>query len=460
MQVTPIPLLEPSLSSAPSLPPGPRQWPVFQLLRWIRQPIPFMEACARQFGDCFTVRFPIAGQRIVFFSDPVAIKEIFTGDAENFRAGEANAIVRPVLGNNSLLVLDAAQHSRERRLMMPPFHGERMQVYGEEMRAIADRSIALWPIGISFPIHTAMQGITLDVILRTVFGLDESETLVQLRDRLMRLLSKATRPYLLLPWFQIDLGPYSPWGRQVRLKKDIDTLLFAIFAQRRAEGRAGREDILTMLLEARDEDGQPLSDQHLRDEMLTLLIAGHETTATSLSWIFSRILPRPDVIAKLRAELQAVVGTGPITPKHISQLEYLDATIKETLRLNPIVPLVGRRLQTPTRIGGRDRPAGVVAAPCIYLTHRRSDLWPEPEQFNPDRFLGKKPTPYEFFPFGGGVRYCLGAAFATYEMKIVLAEILLRTELHLAPGYTPQMIRRGITFAPSEGVPVVVTERR
>jgi len=419
-----------------------------------------MEACARQFGDCFTVRFPIAGQRIVFFSDPVAIKEIFTGDAENFRAGEANAIVRPVLGNNSLLVLDAAQHSRERRLMMPPFHGERMQVYGEEMRAIADRSIALWPIGISFPIHTAMQGITLDVILRTVFGLDESETLVQLRDRLMRLLSKATRPYLLLPWFQIDLGPYSPWGRQVRLKKDIDTLLFAIFAQRRAEGRAGREDILTMLLEARDEDGQPLSDQHLRDEMLTLLIAGHETTATSLSWIFSRILPRPDVIAKLRAELQAVVGTGPITPKHISQLEYLDATIKETLRLNPIVPLVGRRLQTPTRIGGRDRPAGVVAAPCIYLTHRRSDLWPEPEQFNPDRFLGKKPTPYEFFPFGGGVRYCLGAAFATYEMKIVLAEILLRTELHLAPGYTPQMIRRGITFAPSEGVPVVVTERR
>jgi cytochrome P450 len=418
-----------------------------------------MEECARQFGDCFTVRFPIAGQRIVFFSDPVAIKEIFTGDAENFRAGEANAIVRPVLGNNSLLVLDAAQHSRERRLMMPPFHGERMQVYGEAMRDIADRSIDTWPTTTLFPIHTAMQGITLDVILRTVFGLDESDTLVQLRDRLMRLLSKATRPYLLLPWFQIDLGPYSPWGRQVRLKKEIDTLLFAIFAQRRGEGPVGRQDILTMLLEARDEDGQPLSDQHLRDEMLTLLIAGHETTATSLSWIFSRILTRPDVMAKLRAELQAVVGTGPVTPKHINQLEYLDATIKETLRLNPIVPLVGRRLQTPTHIGGRDLPAGVVAAPCIYLTHRRSDLWPEPEQFNPDRFLGKKPTPYEFFPFGGGARYCLGAAFATYEMKIVLAEILLRTELHLAPGYTPRMIRRGITFAPSEGVPVVVTER-
>jgi cytochrome P450 len=419
-----------------------------------------MEECAQKFGDCFTVRFPIGGRNIVFFSDPAAIKEIFTGDAENFRAGEANAVVRPILGDYSMLLLDGARHSRERRLMMPPFHGERMQVYGEAMRDIADRSIDAWPIGTPFPIHSYMQRITLDVILRTVFGLDESETLVQLRDRLIRLLSRATRPYLLLPWFQVDLGPYSPWGRQVRLMKEINALLFAAFAQRRAEGPSGRQDILTMLLEARDEDGQPLSDRHLRDEMITLLIAGHETTATSLSWIFSRILRRPDVMEKLREELQAVVGTGPVTPKHVAQLEYLDATVKETLRLNPIVPVVGRRLQTPTRIGGRELPAGVVASPCIYLTHRRPDLWPEPEQFNPDRFLGKKPTPYEFFPFGGGVRYCLGAAFATYEMKIVLGEILLRTELHLAPGYAPRMVRRGITFAPSEGVPVVVVARR
>ena len=449
-------LIESSSPSTPSLPLGPRQWPLVQLLRWIRQPIPFMEECARQFGDCFTIRFPVGGRNIVFFSDPVAIKEIFTGDPENFRAGEANVIVRPILGDHSLLVLDGLRHSRERRLMMPPFHGERMQVYGEAMRSIADRSIDTWPVGTRFPIHPYMQGITLDVILRTVFGLDDSETLVQLRDRLIRLLSRATRPYMLLPWFQIDLGPYSPWGRQVRLMKEINALLFASFAQRRAEGPTGRTDILTMLLEARDEDGQPLSDQHLRDEMITLLIAGHETTATSLSWIFTRILQRPDVMEKLWVELQTVVGTGPVTPKHIAQLEYLDATIKETLRLNPIVPLVGRRLQTSTRIGGRTLPAGVVVSPCIYLTHRRPDLWPEPEQFNPDRFLGKKPTPYEFFPFGGGVRYCLGAAFATYEMKIVLAEILLRTELRLAPGYTPRMVRRGITFAPSEGVPVVV----
>jgi len=457
MQVAP--LIESPSSFTPSLPPGPKQWPLLQMLRWIRQPIPFMEECTRQFGECFTVRFPVGGRNIVFFSDPVAIKEIFTGDTENFRAGEANAVVRPILGDYSMLLLDGARHSRERRLMMPPFHGERMQFYGEAMRDIADRSIDTWPIGTPFPIHTYMQGITLDVILRTVFGLDESETLVQLRDQLIRLLFKATRPYLLLPWFQVDLGPYSPWGRQVRMMKEINTLLFATFAQRRAEGPAGRTDILTMLLEARDEDGQPLSDQHLRDEMLTLLIAGHETTATSLSWIFSRILKRPDVIEKLRAELQTVVGTGPVMPKHVAQLEYLDATVKETLRLNPIVPLVGRRLQTPTCIGGRELPAGVVASPCIYLTHRRPDLWPEPEQFNPDRFLGKKPTPYEFFPFGGGVRYCLGAAFATYEMKIVLAEILSRTELHLAPGYTPRMVRRGITFAPSEGVPVVVAAR-
>lgn len=452
-------LVSSSPQSAPSLPPGPKQPAFLQILRWIRHPIAFMEECARRYGDCFTIRFPFGPGTLVFFSNPEAIKEIFTGDPDQLRAGEANVVVRPLLGQNSLLLLDGARHLHERRLMMPPFHGERMQVYSEVMREITDRAIERWPVGQPFAIHPTMQQITLNVILRTVFGIDESATLARLRDLLTEVLARGANPLTLLPWFQIDLGPRSPWGRLVRLRREIDELLFAEFARRRAEGRAGHEDVLAMLIEARDESGQPMTDLQLRDELMTLLVAGHETTATSLAWMFYRILNRAEVLENLRAELRRVVGFGPLTPQHIAKLEYLDATIKETQRLNPILPIVSRLLKSPARIGGRDLPAGIGVAPCIYLTHHRSDLWPNPTQFTPERFLGKKPSPYEFFPFGGGIRHCLGAAFATYEMKIVLAEILLHTKLRAAPGHTIRVVRRAITFAPSEGMPVILDAR-
>jgi len=452
-------LVTPSSQSAPSLPPGPKLPTFLQLFRWIRQPIPFMEECARRYGDCFTIRFPFGPGTIVFFSDPEAIKEIFTGDPDQLRAGEANVVVRPFLGQNSLLLLDGTRHLHERRMMMPPFHGERMQVYGEVMREITDRAIERWSVGRPFAIHPPMQQITLNVILRTVFGIDESLTLARLRDLLTEVLARGANPLTLLPWFQVDLGPRSPWGKLVRLRREINQLLFAEFAQRRAEGRAGREDVLAMLIEAQDEAGQPMTDLQLRDELMTLLVAGHETTATSLAWVFYRVLNRTDVLEKLRAELHQVIGSGPLTPQHIAKLEYLDATIKETQRLNPILPIVARVLKSPARIGGRDLPAGISVAPCIYLTHRRSALWSNPEQFMPERFVGKKPSPYEFFPFGGGIRHCLGAAFALYEMKIVLAEILLRTQLRAAPGHTIRVVRRAITFAPSEGMPVILDAR-
>src|SRR5581483_7575179 len=283
--------------------------------------------------------------------------------------------------------------------------------------------------------------------------------LARLRTLLTDVLATGANPFMLIPWLQIDLGPYSPWGKQVRRRKEIDQLLFAEFARRRAADLSGREDILSMLMQARDEDGQPLSDQHLRDELMTLLVAGHETTATSLAWMLYRIFGRPDVLEKLRAELREVSGTGPVTPQQINKLEYLEATIKETQRLNPILPVVGRRLKMPTTVGGRAVPAGVVAMPCIYLTHHRPDLWPNPDEFKPERFLGKKPTPWEFFPFGGGNRFCLGAGFATYEMKVVLAQILSRTTLRLASKQPIRVVRRSITFAPSEGMPVVLERR-
>jgi len=442
-----------------TLPPGPRSPRLVQVMRWIRQPIPLMKECAERYGDGFTLRFP-GFPPLVFFSAPAAIKEIFTADPEDLRAGEANVILEPLVGRHSLLRLDGAAHHRERRLLMPPFHGERMRVYGQVMRAIADEIIDGWPLGRSFPVHPEMQRITLEVILRTVFGLEDGARLALLRHKLTRMLAfGAANPRLALPLLQIDLGPLTAWGRLRQLIREVDAILYEEFARRRAEPVAGREDILTMLLVARDEQGEPMTDLELRDEMITLLVAGHETSATTLAWVLHRLLQHPEVLARARAELQAVVGAGPVAPEQVAQLEYLEATIKETLRLNPIIPAVGRRLQRPMRIGGRDLPAGVVAAPCIYLAHRRADVWDDPERFVPERFLTKKPGPYEFFPFGGGVRHCLGAAFATYEMKIVLAEMLARAELRASPGYTVRVVRRGITFAPSEGMPVIVDRR-
>ena len=237
-------------------------------------------------------------------------------------------------------------------------------------------------------------------------------------------------------------------------------MLFDEIARRRREGTAGRTDVLSMLIDARDEDGGALTDRELRDEMFTLLMAGHETTATSLAWVFTYVLDRPEVLAELRAELARVRGDGRLEPEHLARLEYLDAVVKETARLAPVVTNVARLLRKPARIGGLELPAGTVASPCIYLTHRRADLWKDPERFDPSRFLGARPGPYAFFPFGGGTRRCIGAAFASYEMKVVLAEVLARTELKLASGYRPRVVRRAITHAPSGGVPVVLVTRR
>ena len=393
---------------------------------------------------------------IAFFSDPAAIKQIFTASPEHALAGRANVVLKPILGENSILLLDGARHKRERKLLMPPFHGERMRLYGDIMREIADRSIDTWPIEQPFPIHERMQAITLDIILRTVFGVDEGALLQRLRSLLIEFLKLVgSSPLLLIRWLQVNLGPLTSWQRVGKLSREIDTVLYEQIAQRKAAAQNGRADIMAMLIEARDEDGRPMSDQELRDEMITMLLAGHETTATSLSWVVHRLLQNPAVLEKVRAERQRVIGDGPIQTEYVSELEYLDATIKETARLSPIIPAVVRYLEQPTQIGAYEIPADCVAAPCIYLTHRRPELWPEPETFNPERFVGKRVDPYTFFPFGGGVRHCLGAAFATYEMKIVLAQILSRVSLRPVPGHTVRVVRRSITFAPSEGMPVI-----
>ncbi len=442
-----------------ALPNGPHVPAVLQVLRWLRQPIAMLEACRRRYGDTFTLRFP-GFDPMVLVSDPAAIKEVFGGDANELRAGEANVVLAPFVGPDSLLLADGARHRRKRRLLMPPFHGERMQVYGELMRTLTDRVIDAWPLGRAFPIQEETQRITLDVILRAVFGLDEGTQMEALRSRLVEGASVVTdHPMLMLKWLQRDLGKLTSWGRVERLRDEADAILFAEFARRRGEDRSDRTDILSLLMAARDEEGRPMSDAELRDEMITLLLAGHETTATTLAWVIQHVLAHPAVHTRLRTELLAH-GTGaPAEPADASDLPYLDATIKETQRLMPIIPMVGRRLHTAMRIGGHELPAGVVVAPCAYLTHRRPDLWEEPDVFYPDRFLGKRPSPYEFFPFGGGARACLGASFASFEMKIVLSRILTRVEMRAAPGYRVRVVRRGVTFAPSQGMPVVVEQR-
>ncbi len=414
-----------------------------------------MESCAQRYGYCFIVRLPLNAP-FVMFTDPEAIKEIFTSDPDKLPAGETRAILKPLVGEHSVLVLDGAPHAQHRKLLMPSFHGERMHAYGEVMRAIADRTIERWPVGRAFPLQPEMQAITLDVILRTVFGIDEGAELDHLRAMLTELITLGTNPLSMIPWFQTLLSPITKRRRVLQLMEEVDVVLYAAIAQRRATGAIGRTDILSLLIDARDEQGQPMTDIELRDELITMLVAGHETTATSLSWTFHQLLRHPEVMEKLKKELHAVFGAGLVTPQHVNKLEYLDAAIKEAQRLTPIVPLVGRLLREPARIGGRDLPAGVIAAPCIYLTHRRADLWPNPERFSPERFLEKRPSPYEFFPFGGGNRYCLGAAFALYEMKIVLAQVLSRVVLRSAPGRAVRVTRRGVTFAPSEGMPVVL----
>lgn len=442
-----------------ALPPGPSAPAIVQGLRFVRRPVEWLDDCRDRYGDPFTIRVPSAPP-VVLFSDPTAIRDIFTGDDDALHAGEATIVLQPILGANSLLLLDGARHLHERRMMMPPFHGDRMRAYGATMRDVTEHAIATWPVGTPFPLMPGTQTITLDVIMRTVFGLSDGAAMSTLRDRLQRFIAIAVNPLYLWPALQVDLGPLSPWGRFVRLRRDIDRLLGGEIAARRAGDGAERTDVLSLLLAARDEHGEPMGETELRDELMTLLLAGHETTATALAWTMHRILTEPDVLARVRAEIAAVAGDGGRTaPEDVGRLEYLDAVVKETMRLDPVIPDVMRVLKRSMRIGGVDLPAGVGAAPNIHAAHRRPEAWPDPLAFRPERFIGTRPSPYEYLPFGGGSRRCLGMAFALYEMKIVLATLLARADFAIAPGYGVRVVRRNVTWVPSEGMPVVVTHR-
>jgi cytochrome P450 len=431
-----------------------------QTARLALSPYAFLDECGARYGKAFTLRLIVGGVPIVMFWDPAAIKEIYTADPADMPTGEAiRDVMAPLVGAGSVMVLDGPPHLRERRMMLPPLHGERMHHYARTIRDITVENVARWEPGKRFSVQAEMQTITLEVILRTVFGFTEGEKLERLRACLLRsleILGGPWAPALAIPALRVELGGLSPWGRFVENKRELRTILFEEVDARRAQGTAGRKDILSLLLEARDEQDQPMADSQLYDEMFTLLMAGHETTATSLAWTFFRVLESPEVLARIREEITAVTGGAAVEPADLSKLVYLEAVIHEAARLHPVSPFGTRRLMKPQRVGGIDLPGGVNVAPCIYLTHRNPDVWPEPLLFNPDRFIGKRPSPYEFFPFGGGTRRCVGAAFALYEMKIVLAHILPRVNLRIAEGYRMRPLVRTVTVAPSRGVPVVM----
>lgn len=427
------------------LPPGPRMPTALQTAIWFRRAQWMMSQCAARFGESFTLRIFHEGSWVML-SNPEHVKQVFTGDPRTFHAGEGNRVLLPFLGPNSLLLLDEDTHMEQRKLLLPPFHGRRMQRYRQLMAEIAGAEIERWPSGEPYRLRPRMQAITLEIILRAVFGLEQGPQLDELRVELRRLLDMLTQPQMLLLPMLIGPERLARMSLFHRLHARVDELIFELIAHRRGTPDLhAREDILSMLLEARHEtDGSPMTDQELRDQLLTLLTAGHETTATALSWAVERLIRHPEKLARLAEEVDA------------GEQRYLEATVTETLRLRPVISLVARRLREPVEIGGWQLPAGITVTPSIYLVHRRPDVYPNPERFEPERFFDQSPGTYTWIPFGGGVRRCIGGSFAHFEMQVVLAELVKRRRLRPARPQSERVFRRAITETPRRDAEVVL----
>jgi cytochrome P450 len=427
-------------------PPGSRLPALVQALRYTRDPLGFLIKYHRRYGDVFSVSFPYFG-RLVYVADPALVKALFTTSAEQLHAGEANAtVLEPSLGPHSVLTLDEAPHMRQRKLLLPPFHGDRIDLYGELMREITLEEMESWPVGEPFALRPHTQRITLAVIMRAVFGVHDEKRLLRF-ERLIDAFSARVNLITAFPPLRRNLGPWSPWARFLRAREALDEFIYEEIALRRAESERDEhehDDVLSLLLAARHEDGSPMSDEELRDELVTVLGAGHETTATALAWAMERLLRTPEAMGRLRESIAA------------GEEDYLEATARETLRARPVIVDVARRVMAPVRVGDHELQRGSYLMAAIAALHYREDLFPEPERFRPERFLEKKPDTYSWIPFGGGVRRCIGAAFAEYEMRVVLRAILERAELS-APDPRPEKPKvRNITLAPGNGATVTL----
>jgi cytochrome P450 len=423
------------------LPPGPRMPRSLQAIGWTQRPLPFLERCQRRFGDVFTLRILHWGDWVIL-SDPADVKKVFTaGPAVGVDV--ANPLLGPVLGPRSVMLLEEPDHMTRRKLMLPSFHGAAINAEAEMMAAVARSEVSRWPVGEPFALWPRMQAITLEVVMRAVFGPEPDPRLDTLRQRLKRLTEWMNEPRNLN--MLAMLGP--DWVVRSRgyraAMEPVEEAVMEEVRRRRAE--APREDVVSMMIEARYEDGSPMSERDLRDELVTLLTDG--PTSTSLAWCFERLLRNPETLERAREDV--LEGDG----------SYLDAVIKETLRLRPPVPVVVRRALEPMELGGYEVPAGTTVAPCIHLIHLREETYPEPRRFRPERFLERAPGTYTWIPFGGGTRRCLAASYAEMEMKRVLRTVLSSVELRPADDRFERMRKSAISFSPDQRGQVIAEPR-
>jgi cytochrome P450 len=415
------------------LPAGPTSAAPIQTARWLMRPIAFMEDCRRRFGDAFSVNFTGFKTPLVMLSSPEAIRALYAERSHGLPPGRT-VTLRPLVGPRSLLLLEGVDHLSRRKAMLPPFHGDRMRAYEAVVAEATARELDRWVVGEPFAVHPSMQEITLEVILRAVFGVSERHVL---HDLLRDLLSATISTQLQV---SVLFGRRKPLEQLRERAQEIDARLLREIAARRA---APGEDICSLLVQTRFEDGSEMSDREVRDQLMTLLLAGHETTATGLAWTLDLLTRNPEVLARAR------VGGD----------EYLRAVITESLRLRPVVPLAGRRLVTDLHADGVHLPAGADVTPAIWLAHTRPQSYPDPYAFRPERFLGTPPSTYTWIPYGGGVRRCLGAAFAEMEMRVALGAILRRFDLRAASRRAERVARRNVTFSPRHGTRVIATRR-
>jgi cytochrome P450 len=437
--------------------PRLKQSSLQQKIQWVARPHEYMESAAKQAPDLFAAKIS-TGEDYIFVNHPEAMRQIVTSDrSKYFASSKENQLLQPLLGNNSLILIEGDRHKKRRKLLLPPFHGERMQTYSQLICDLTRDIVGKLEPDRPFVAREVTQQISLQVILEAVYGLQDSKRSQELKQRISRLSnifeSIVTSASLFFPWLQQDLGAWSPWGNLVRQQKAIDELIYQELATRRIEDNSQRQDILSLMMSAKDEAGESMKDEELRDELMALMLAGHETTATAIAWSLYWVYRHPKIKARLQAEI-ASLGTS--DPMEIAKLPYLDAVCKETLRIYPIAMLTfPRTVLEPTELMGYQLEAGQILMGCIYLMHQREDVYPEPHQFKPERFLEREFDAYEFFPFGGGKRRCIGEALAKLELKLVLATIVSNYELELKSDRPEVPARRGVTLAPKSGVEMI-----
>jgi cytochrome P450 len=412
--------------------------------QFFRRPVQMLTRWQRKYGDLFTVTFLSFG-RGVYVADPDAIRELFTGDQSDLLAGEANSFLEPILGEHSVLVLDGPEHLRQRKLLLPPFQGSRVAVYRDVVRQVAQAEVDRWKPGEELMLRDRMRALTFEVICRAVFGVTEPARVERLRLALSAVIDSSNL-LLGIPALRADLGRWSPGGRFERRLATADALIYEEIGRRRRQTDLDeRSDVLSLLLSARDEDGRPMTDPELRDELFTMLAAGHETTATGLAFALDLLLHHPATLIELQAAIEEDGGDA-----------WLDAVMRETLRLRPVIDAAERTLTKPRRVAGWELPAGVKVYPAIALVQRRPDLYPQPDEFKPERFLSGEAEAYGWLPFGGGIRRCIGAALAQAEMVEALRVIVPRVDLEPLRAEEDPVVLRGITLAPKHGVRVRV----